>query len=1442
MPASAADTSATTSIPYTEGDVFVSGPSGVVKHYNGSGALLTTLNTNVGGLVTGMCFDEFASLWALTWDTGLLTGQITKFDDSGNVVAQYGHSFQGKPESCATDLQGHVYVGEGDRSPSAERIYKYSLDGQILDSWAPPLENAGVAWIDLASDLCTVYYTSEGSTIKRFNVCTGTALGNFASGLSGPCYGLAIRPNGEVLVACTARIYRLHPTGAILQTYLASTYGESAQFSLALDPDNTSFWTGDTTSRSVLHIDIASGAQLVKFNNSGGLFGVAVFSGFDAGDPPAPPAEATYGPCDANSRWFASSERVRAACAAVAADPVTLSTGAVSTSATDARMPSAGEAFEFTRSYTSLDTMAGDLGVGWTDSYADALTIGADSITWRSGSGAQLVFLEQLDGSYEAGAWATVELNVVSGGYEVVTPRQAHHRFDAQGKLTSVKDRNGLGVTLTYDAQGKRSTLTDSAGRQVTFEYNAQSVLSRIALPDGRDVLYGYTNGRLTSATDLRNGTYSYGYDAQGRLQSETDQNNHQVVFNVYGPDGRINEQRDANNKVTNFAWNAATQTATMTDARNHVWTSEFENTLLTRQTDPYGNTTRYSYDVNTGDLLSYRDALGRIESFSYDSRHNRLTRRAPAPLSYQEVWTYNPHNDPLTYRDGRGNQTDYEYDTAGNLTSVTGPDPDAGGPLGRPLTTHTRDPAGTGLLISLTDPRQKTTQYGYDPVTRMLTSVTAPLGGKTTYTFDATGRLKTSVEPRGNVTGGNPADFTVTYDYDDADHLIRLTSPDPDGTGPQTPLLTQWLYDPAGYLQTSTDPKAHTTDYGYDPTNRLTSVTAPDPDGAGPLTRPLTQYTYDEVGNRKTRTIGTRTTTYGYDDANRLISVTSPTGQLWTYGYDANGSRISQVDANGNATPTGGDGTTTYGYDVLGRLASIGYSDATPDVTFAYNANDNRTQVTDGSGTETYAYDALDSLTNVARGTNSFSHTYDIGSNRIQTTYPDSTSVTATYDNDGRLATVASGGLTTSHGYDATGNVQTTTLPGGNGHVETRFYDRAGRLTQVKNAKAASTLSDTVYTLDPVGNPTQAVRTGASSATHTYSYDDLDRLTGVCLQAGTCPGGSDPFIRWTYDQVGNRLSETRPSGATNYTYNLSDQLTQAGSMTFTYDQNGNEKTASSRTFNYDLADRLASTTGAGTTTTYTYDGLGKRLQASTGSQASKKTNFLWDVSGGLPQVALERDGNNALLRRYIYGTRRISMRAGNNDYFFHYDPLGSVVNVTGSTGTAMWTYTYEPYGGIRTETKNNNQAPTTFLKFAGEYLDQTALYHLRARQYDPSIGRFITLDPLPNPVMSPYMSAYAYANDRPTVLVDPSGLRANTCGTIWCFVKSPEGREVIGCALLIGGGPVTVGYTGAVSAVTVTRGLVAGLKVALKYDNYGTIGAGAVTGGFIASEGIPCL
>ena len=235
--------------------------------------------------------------------------------------------------------------------------------------------------------------------------------------------------------------------------------------------------------------------------------------------------------------------------------------------------------------------------------------------------------------------------------------------------------------------------------------------------------------------------------------------------------------------------------------------------------------------------------------------------------------------------------------------------------------------------------------------------------------------------------------------------------------------------------------------------------------------------------------------------------------------------------------------------------------------------------------------------------------------------------------------------------------------------------------------------------------------------------------------------------------------------------YNAADELTQAGSTAFTYDADGNELSAGSRSFVYDLANRVRSTTQGNTTTTYGYAGDGRRLQASTGPQAQKTTNFLWDANRALPQLALERDGNNTLIRGYLYGERRVSQSAGSATSYFLYDGLGSVANLTSSSGSTQWTWSYEPFGATRTEQKANGNQPDAPLRFAGEYLDPTGLYHLRARQYDPQAGRFLSTDPLPGPPEDPYVSAYVYVNNDPTLFVDPSG---KSLGDIYGCARHP--------------------------------------------------------------------
>ena len=168
--------------------------------------------------------------------------------------------------------------------------------------------------------------------------------------------------------------------------------------------------------------------------------------------------------------------------------------------------------------------------------------------------------------------------------------------------------------------------------------------------------------------------------------------------------------------------------------------------------------------------------------------------------------------------------------------------------------------------------------------------------------------------------------------------------------------------------------------------------------------------------------------------------------------------------------------------------------------------------------------------------------------------------------------------------------------------------------------------------------------------------------------------------------------------------------------------------------------------------------GDGLRASAVTGAQANKTTLYDWDLNAGLAQLVAERSGSGSLTRRYRQGLATVSVDSGGSPSYFEYDGLGSVVNLTSSTGVTQWTYAYLPYGGVRTETKNQNQAPANVLRFSGQVLDPTGLYQLRARSYDPGTGRFISTDPAAAGPTDPYVSAYAYANGNPIRFTDPSG------------------------------------------------------------------------------------
>lgn len=277
---------------FAKGEVFAGVGTGLIKRFSATGTLLQTLDTTSGcSEDLGMAFDLSGNLYSTAAFGTCGTGKVFKFDTNGTLIGPFGSGFSDSTESITLDATGNVYVGQPD---GTTQILKFSPTGTPLGAFSPATENRGTDWIDLAADQCTMYYTSEGSKILRFNVCTNTQLPNFCTTCGGAVtlYAIRIRSNGEVLAADgdAQLIRRFDASGNQIQTYSAA--GLSFPFAINLDPDGLSFWTGDYNTGHVFRMDLASGSVITQFDAGKVgccLSGLAIFGEPVVGQPPSPP-------------------------------------------------------------------------------------------------------------------------------------------------------------------------------------------------------------------------------------------------------------------------------------------------------------------------------------------------------------------------------------------------------------------------------------------------------------------------------------------------------------------------------------------------------------------------------------------------------------------------------------------------------------------------------------------------------------------------------------------------------------------------------------------------------------------------------------------------------------------------------------------------------------------------------------------------------------------------------------------------------------------------------------------------------------------------------------------------------------------------------------------------------------------------------------------------
>ena len=656
------------------------------------------------------------------------------------------------------------------------------------------------------------------------------------------------------------------------------------------------------------------------------------------------------------------------------------------------------------------------------------------------------------------------------------------------------------------------------------------------------------------------------------------------------------------------------------------------------------------------------------------------------------------------------------------------------------------------------------------------LTAVTPPQGGTPTTTVtDIHGR---TVELRQHTTtaGVNGPYQATRYSYDSRDQLIKMT--DPAGN--------EWInrYDVKGRLSESVDPDKGTTTYTYNDTDDL--ITATDARGE------VLWYGYDALG-RKTEL--------------RDDSASGPLRAVWKYDRLYTGQTVKgQLTETIRYEPAGS--ANAYKWQVRGfttRYQPAGVNIIIPSVEGVGIA---------GTYVYSYGYSAYDgsptTLTYPAGG--------GLASETVTTVYDPVTGLPTELETNA----VGVGNYVAGRWYTPFGEPTLTTVKTAGGvYVEDAvYYDEATRRvtrTSIQPETATGTISDRTYSYDPAGNITAIADTPqiGPADTQCFRYDPLRRLTTAWTpNTGDCSGdptvtnlgGPAPYwLDWTFDTVGNRLTETShtTSGDTTRTYTMPTggpgvarphAVTQVTTTTpgqppvtttYAYDNTGNTicrptgtaantcpTGSGSQTLSWDAEGRLATVkTGSTTieTNIYTPDGTRLIRRDTTGTTLY------------LPGQELRREGSTTTATRYYtFAGQTCAMRTPTGLTWLYNDHQGTQQIAVNAATQQVTQRRQTPYGTPR----GANPTWPNQKGFVGGDTDPTGLTLLGARHYDPQLGRFISIDPVMDLTDPQQWHGYVYANNTPITASDPTGLLSTYCGPdgILCGINAGYDACAGGC------------------------------------------------------------
>ncbi|GAA3993880.1 RHS repeat-associated core domain-containing protein [Streptomyces plumbiresistens] len=979
--------------------------------------------------------------------------------------------------------------------------------------------------------------------------------------------------------------------------------------------------------------------------------------------------------------------------------------------------------------------------------------------------------------------------------------------YDDYGMAVTVQDNGDTAVdddqtcTRTWYARNNSVGINSLVSRTRTVGRVCSAAEADLSLPTNSD-----TRGDVLSdkATVYDTTTATAWTESQTPTKGEAGWTGRATAYPASVTNG---ERRPTSWQTTSKAtYDALGRVLTVRDAANNTTTTVYTPTVAgpltrTKVTNAAGHSTfTYAdpatalpvrlYDANLKKTDLTYDALGRLTAVWKPNRSKDAGQSANTTFAYSVTNDTAPWTSTSTLKaDGTSYDTTYTiYDallrqlqtqspaaTAGRLLTDTRYDTrglvyethaDIYDTTSKPTSTYTRAEYGES-------PSQTETVYdGAGRATRstFLIGGVAQWSSTTSYTGDST--ATSAVE-------GGSATRVFTDAQGRTTERREYAGTSPSGS---TYTSTAYKYTRDGLLKTVTGPDGEQWSSGYDLFGRQTSATDPDTGTTATTYTPLDQQD-TTVDQRGTKLL------YGYDAIGRSTAVweTSKTdaNKLVAYAYD--------TAAKGQL-----DSTTRY----VGGTAGDAYKDAVVSYDSLYRTTE--TSFTLPSD------DPLVTSGAVPSATLTFKTDYNVDGTVASTYEPaagglDDEYISTTYT-DAALPKTVSGtsGYLLGASYSARGEVEQLTLGASaaagtpKAYVSNTWEEGTGRLTEshVTTTRHAYMLQDLRYGYDDAGNvlsisdPTTLGGAGEAD-NQCFAYDGYRRLTEAwtpktadCSAAGrttaNLDGASPYWTSYTYNDAGLRTTETEHTAggtaAQRYCYAadrphaLKATTTSGDCLTagqeYDYNEIGATKTrpdgTATQTLTWNSEGKPATVTESGTgaasgTTEYVYDAEGNLLIR----RNTQGESILY-----LGATEVHHNAANGDIwgqRYYTAGSSTIAVRSNESGAetlsFLAGDTHGTSTLAVTSTDLAVTKRYLTPFGESREGGTGTWMDDKSFLGKTAD--DDTGLTHIGAREYDPSIGRFISVDPLLTVDQHQSLNGYSYANNTPVTQFDPTGLES---------------------------------------------------------------------------------